>query len=115
VNRHLKRRNLLDLVKMGGSLRLLDQLIGDSVYWVSGERRKGGMNLLQAIVWNSEKCLVDVKREAQEATLESKSIDATGLGGLGHSSVEDSVMELEQRTQIIQWLSRSQLERGRRP
>jgi hypothetical protein len=102
VNRHLKRRNLIDTVKIGTMRGFQDESTRVSAYWVDGGRRIGGETLFQAVGWNSGKCSSDAKRTTQEVHLKSQSSNAGELGGLLHSSVEFPVMGNEQREKVTQ-------------
>jgi hypothetical protein len=57
---------------------------------------------MEALVWNIGSCRFDVKGEIQAENLQELNTDAKHSGGLIGSSVEVSVMGMEQSDQIIQ-------------
>ena len=72
------------------------------VYCLDGVRHAGGVNLIQALVWNVGTCRPDAKGEAQVgSTHEGESTDAGHRGGPTRSSVEVPVMGMEQRGWVI--------------
>jgi hypothetical protein len=48
-----------------GPFKLPGQVQGEPVYCLGGVRHKGGVNLIQAFVWNVGTCRPDGKGEAQ--------------------------------------------------
>ena len=64
----------------------------------SGSRCKGGMNSLQALIWNIRICRSDDKGEAQVVNPRGESTKAEHRDGLACSSDEVSVMEMERRS-----------------
>ena len=65
VNEPLMRcRKRMDDVKTGGS-RYSRISSGKPAYCLGGVRHKGGMTLIQALVWNVGTCRPDVKGETQ--------------------------------------------------
>jgi len=62
---------------------------GKPVYRPDGLRHKGGMNLIQAFVWNVGSCRPDVKGETQGGgPTKGESTDAGHSGGVARSSDE---------------------------
>ena len=71
-------------------------------YCLDGVRHAGGVNLIQALVWNVGTCRPDAKGEAQVgSTHEGESTDAGHRGGPTRSSVEVPVMGMERRGWVI--------------
>jgi len=71
-------------------------------YCLDGVRHAGGVNLIQALVWNVGTCRPDAKGETQVgSTHEGESTDAGHRGGPTRSSVEVPVMGMEQRGWVI--------------
>lgn len=60
-----------------------------SAYRLNGDRYRGGVNLIQAFVWNVGTCHPDVKRKARRKFIQkSESINAGYRDGLVRSSVD---------------------------
>jgi len=57
-----KRRND---VKTGTWSLARDKSSGDPAYWLGGVRHEGGVNMIQALVWNVGTCRLDVKGKIQ--------------------------------------------------
>jgi len=64
----------------------------------SGNRCKGGMISLQALIWNIRICRSDAKGEVQVEIPRGESTNAEHRDGSACSSVEISVMEMERRS-----------------
>ena len=72
------------------------------VYCLDGVRHAGGVNLIQALVWNVGTCRSDAKGEAQVgSTYEGESTDAGHRDGLTCSSVEVPIMGMERRGWVV--------------
>jgi hypothetical protein len=67
---------------------------------------------MQAFAWNCGNQALDAKGEAQAMTIARRDTEAKAWGGATCSSVEGSVMELEQRGRIKTVVFTSQLETG---
>ena len=95
-----KRRND---VKTGGVSLPRDQSGRRTADCPDGIRHEGGVNLVQALVWNMGTCRLDVKGEVQVGSPhKNQSTDARHRGGAARSSDESSVMGLERRGGVIQ-------------
>ena len=71
---------------------------GGPVYGSTGVRHEGGVILIQAWVRNVGTCRSDAKGDAQVGSpRKCLSTDAEHRGGVAHSRVEGSVMELDRR------------------
>ena len=81
-------------------------------YGADGGRRIEGVNRIQAFAWNCGNQALDAKGEAQAITIVRRDTEAKAWGGATCSSVEGSVMELEQRGRIKTVVFTSQLETG---
>ena len=108
----LKCRKRTDDIKTGGKSLTRDKNRGHLESCLFGIRHKGGVNLIQAFVWNVGTCRLDDKGEMQEPKLKCESTDARHRGGASRSSDEDFVMELERRTCAISSGEMKQPERG---
>jgi hypothetical protein len=65
---------------------------------LGGVRHKGGVNLIQALVWNVGTCRPDAKGETQMGgPHKGESTDAGHRGGAACNRREGSVMELDRR------------------
>ncbi len=71
-------------------------------YCLSGLRQRGGVNLIQALVWNVGNYALMKREKLKQSNCESESTDAKHSDGLTHSSDEVSVIETERRSQIVQ-------------
>ena len=63
---------------------------GERVYCLGGVRRKGGVNLNQARVWNVGTCRSDGKGKPKWRTHKDESTEAEHRGGVTRSSDEVS-------------------------
>jgi hypothetical protein len=71
-------------------------------YCLDGVRHAGGVNLIQAFVWNVGTCRPDAKGETQGgSTPKGESTDAGRRGGPTRSSNEVPVMGMERRGWVI--------------
>lgn len=70
-------------------------------YRVGGRRCKGGMSQSQAPMRNTGTCRPAVKGNSQMAKSMRRNTDAGHRGGAARSSVEASVMDVEQRSRIV--------------
>jgi hypothetical protein len=61
----MRCRKRRDDVETGGESLPRDESGGRPVYCPDGVRHKGGVNLIQALVWNVGICRPDVKGETQ--------------------------------------------------
>ena len=77
-----------------------------------GNRYIGGMTLIQASRWNVGTCYFDVKGTYQVERSTSANTDARCRGGAARSSVEASVMDVERRGGVIQWVDSANLVGG---
>jgi len=85
-----------------GPVTLPGKVQREPAYCLDGVRHAGGVNLIQALVWNVGTCRPDAKGEAQVgSTHEGESTNAGHRGGLAHSSVEVPVMGMERRGWVI--------------
>ena len=57
--------------------------------------------MIQALVRNVGNCVLMIREKLKQSDCESKSTEAKHSGGLTCSSDEISVMEMEQRSQIV--------------
>ena len=78
-----------------GPLRALGEVQRKPVYWLVGVRRRGGVSLIQARLWNWENSMSDAKERDQVKKSKVASTDALIEGGLTRISDEASVMEAE--------------------
>ena len=91
-------------VKIGGLLVLQEELGGCPADCPGGVRHKGGVTLIQALVWNVGTCRLDVKGETQVGgPHKGESPDARHGGGAVRSREEGPVMELNRRDCVV-WL-----------
>ena len=97
----MKCRKRTDDIKTGGKSLTRDKNRGHLKCCLFGIRHVGGVNLIQAFVWNVGTCRLDEKGEAQEPKLKCESTDAGHGDGASRSSDEGSVMELERRACAI--------------
>ena len=76
---------------------------GVPVYGSTGVRHEGGVILIQAWVRNVGTCRPDAKGDAQAGSPRKRlSTEAGHRGGVAHSRVEGSVMELDRRGGVVQ-------------
>ena len=73
----------------------------EPVYCLGGLRQRGGVNLIQALVWNVGNCALMKREKLKQNHCEGESTEAKHSDGLTHSSDEVSVMERERRSQIV--------------
>jgi hypothetical protein len=66
-------------------------------YWLCGARHKGGMTFTQAVIRNMGSWMPMIRERHKMRTIEAESIEVASSGGLGSSSDEASVMEVERR------------------
>ena len=107
-----KCRKRTDDVRTGGKSLTRDKSRGYLNGCLFGIRHEGGVNLIQAFVWNVGTCRLNVKGEIQEPKLKCESTDVRHRGGASCSSVEGSVMELERRDCAISSEETEQPDRG---
>ena len=60
----------------------------EPIYWPSGLRHKGGMNVIQALVWNVGTCALMSRERSKWKPREELSTKAEYRGGLIRSSDE---------------------------
>jgi hypothetical protein len=108
----LNCRKRTDDVRTGGKSLARDKNRRYLESCLFGIRHEGGVNLIQAFVWNLGTCRLNDKGETQEPKLKCESTDVRHRGGASRSSDEGSVMELERRTCAIQFEEPKQLEGG---
>ncbi len=95
------RKGLAD-VKTGGSLVTPGSVWGRPAYCPHGVRHKGGVTLIQALVWNGGTCRSAVKGEAQVGSPhKGESTEAEHRGGAARSRGEGAVMGLDRRGGIV--------------
>jgi len=94
-------RKRTDDIKTGGKSLTRDKNRGRLECCLFGIRHEGGVNLIQAFVWNVGTCRCDDKGEMQEPKLKCESTEAWHRGGASRSSDEGFVMELERRACAI--------------
>jgi hypothetical protein len=74
----------------------------EPVYGSTGVRHEGGVILIQAWVRNVGTCRSDAKGDAQAGSPRKRlSTEAGHRGGVAHSRVEGSVMELDRRGGVV--------------
>jgi hypothetical protein len=72
------------------------------VYGSTGVRHEGGVSVIQAWMRNVGTCRSDAKGDAQVGSpRKCLSTDAEHRGGVAHSRVEGSVMELDRRGGVV--------------
>ena len=109
MNHLMMRRKSKTDVKTGDRWHCQEEFGGRSVYRPSGIRRRGGVILIQALIWNAGTCRSNAKGEVRVENLyENKSTDVENRGGTVRSSDEVSVMEMEQRDSVVQCYSLDQ-------
>lgn len=75
---------------------------GLPVYGSTGVRHEGGVILIQAWVRNVGTCRLDAKGDAQAGSPRKRlSTEAGHRGGVAHSRIEGSVMELDRRGGVV--------------
>jgi len=75
---------------------------GLPVYGSTGVRHEGGVILIQAWVRNVGTCRPDAKGDAQAGSPRKRpSTEAGHRGGVAHSRIEGSVMELDRRGGVV--------------
>ena len=75
---------------------------GLPVYGSTGVRHEGGVILIQAWVRNVGTCRPDAKGDAQAGNPRKRpSTEAGHRGGVAHSGIEGSVMELDRRGGVV--------------
>ena len=85
-----------------GPVTLPGKVQREPAYCLDGVRHAGGVNLIQALVWNVGTCRPDAKGEAQVgSTHEGENTDAGHRGGPTRTSVEVPVMGMERRGWVI--------------
>ncbi|SDZ23517.1 hypothetical protein, partial [Nitrosomonas sp. Nm58] len=72
------------------------------VYGLGGVRRRGCMNLIQALVWNVGTCWLNAKGSKMTIVSSFASTDVSQRGGAARSSDENAVMAVERRGCVIQ-------------
>ena len=96
-------------VKTGHHWHGQDELGGKPDYCPRGIRRRGGVNFTQAFIWNVGTCRSNVKGEIQVGNpYKNESTDVENRGGTVRSSDEVSVMEMERRDSVVQYLFKDQ-------
>ena len=75
-------------------------ITGDLTYWLCGNRCRGGMNFIRAYLWNAGSLETMSKGNIKQNNCKIITNVFQG-GGLIRSSDEVSVMEMEQRDQLI--------------
>ena len=101
MNHRTSVENILDDIKTGVFLLLRDQSIGNlfTGWAVSGiEMARARFGLLCG---TARTCVVMRRETVKRRHLKAQSTDAQRRGGLTHSSVEGSVMDLEPRSQVV--------------
>jgi hypothetical protein len=89
-------------VETGGLSLSQEKVQREPAYCLDGVRHAGGVNLIQALVWNVGTCRPDAKGEAQVgSTHEGENTDAGHRGGPTRTSVEVPVMGMERRGWVI--------------
>ena len=78
------------------------QLQALPVYGLKGVRRRGCMNLIQALVWNVGTCWLNAKGREVAVFSGFASTDVSQRGGATRSSDEGAVMAVERRGCVIQ-------------
>lgn len=78
------------------------QLQALPVYGLKGVRRRGCMNLIQALVWNVGTCWLNAKGRDVAIVCGFASTDVSQRGGAARSSDESAVMAVERRGCVIQ-------------
>lgn len=76
----------------------------EPVYWSGGVRRRGGVILIRALVWNCGNLRWRCQGKGTSVKNEAESTEASSRDGAIRSSNEGSVMELERRDCIIRSL-----------
>ena len=76
-------------------LRALGKVQREPVYWLVGVRRRGGVSLIQARLWNWENSRGDAKERGQVKKSKAASTEALIEGGLTRSSSDSTVMVAE--------------------
>ncbi len=72
------------------------------MYGSTGVRHEGGVSVIQAWMRNVGTCRSDAKGDAQVGSpRKCLSTDAEHRGGVAHSRVEGSVMELDRRGGVV--------------
>ena len=71
------------------------------VYWVGGVRHEDGVSLDQAFSWNCGNLDQNVKGESQVKKSKTLSTNVWSEDGRTYTSVDDSVMESEQRSSVV--------------
>src|SRR5215469_1069116 len=94
-----KRR---DDVKTRGLSLIWEKSERRPVYYSDGVRHEGGVNPVQALVWNVGTCIAMRREKLKRPTRESWSTEAECRGGVACSSEEGSVTGLELRRNIVQ-------------
>lgn len=94
-----KRR---DDVRTRGESLIWDESEGLPVYCSVGVRHEGGVNPVQALMWNVGTCTAMRREKLKRPTRESPSTDAECRDGVARSSDEGSVTGLERRRNIVQ-------------
>ena len=79
-----------------------DQLGGNLSTAQAASGGRGGVNSMQALVWNVGTCVSMRRKQLKRTTRESLSTDAGHRGGVARSSEEGSVMGLERRGDTVQ-------------
>jgi len=81
---------------------------GLPVYGSTGVRHEGGVILIQAWVRNVGTCRPDAKGDAQAGSPRKRpSTEAGHRGGVAHSRIEGSVMELDRRGGVVLFYRRN--------
>ena len=91
--------------KPGGSRYPGKEVWGAPVYCPDGVRHEGGVNLVQALVWNVGTCVAILRKQLKWKPHKSLSTEAWHRGGVARSSDEGSVTEPERRRDTV-WLYR---------
>ena len=94
-----KRR---DDVKTRGVSLIWDKSEGYLFYCSVGVRHEGGVNSVQALVWNVGTCTPMPREKLKRPTRKSQSTEAGCRGGVACSSDEGPVTGLERRRDIAQ-------------
>ena len=101
VNHRASVESVLDDIKTGVFLLLRDKPIGNLLtgWAVSGiEMARARFGLLCG---TARTCVVMPRETAKRSHLKAQSTDAQRRGGLTHSSIEGSVIDLEPRSQVV--------------
>jgi len=105
VNRSKMHRNTNDDVKTGLNPLAQDKLGSESVCCPSGIRCRDGVTFTQAFVWNAGTSRFNVKGEVQMGDPhENESPEVKHWGGTTRSSDEASVMGVERRGRVVQFV-----------